>query len=439
MGVFSLSSTSVVVLGTQWGDEGKGRVVDLLAEKVDLVARYQGGNNAGHTIVVDGEKIILHHMPSGILRSHTLSLIGNGVVVDPAVLIKEIETLRVAGYPVNPENFLISDRAHVIMPYHRNIDVLREERPCGKKIGTTGKGIGPVYEDKYARRGIRMFDLTEPEMLAKRVGVVMEDRNSYIENVLGGEPLDPQTICKEYAEYGKILKPFICNVSKIIRKNAEQGKSILFEGAQGALLDVDFGTYPYVTSSNAGTGGVFSGTGIAPTYINSVVGVLKAYTTRVGEGPFPTEESEQIQEILRTKGKEYGTTTGRNRRCGWLDAVAINYSLAVNGITALALTKLDVLSGFDKVKICTAYRYKDHIIKEFPSSLSILENCEPVYEEFQGWREDLTELKGIKEFPATALSFIRKIEELTGVSVWLISVGPQRESYFEFTDSSCGL
>ncbi len=432
-----LSSASVVVLGTQWGDEGKGRVVDLLAEKADLVARYQGGNNAGHTIVADGKKIILHHMPSGILRRRTLSLIGNGVVVDPEVLIGEMEMLQAAGYPVNPANFLISDRAHVIMPYHRVIDTLRERHACGKKIGTTGRGIGPVYEDKYARRGVRMFDLTEPETLAERVGVIMEDRNSYIENVLGGEPLAPRSICAEYAEYGEILKPFICDVSKIIRRSLEEGKNILFEGAQGSLLDVDFGTYPYVTSSNAGAGGVFSGTGIAPASVNSVVGVLKAYTTRVGEGPFPTEESGRVQEILRDKGKEYGATTGRSRRCGWLDAVAVKYSLAVNGVTALALTKLDVLSGFEKVRICTAYRYKEQTIREFPSSLSVLENCEPVYEEFQGWSEDLAGLKGIEEFPAAALFFIKKIEELTGVSVWLISVGPQRDSYFEFTECQC--
>lgn len=424
-----------MVLGTQWGDEGKGRIVDLIASRTDLVVRYQGGNNAGHTIVTDGKKIILHHVPSGILRENSLSLIGNGVVVDPKVLVAEIDALRSAGYPVSPSNFLLSERAHVIMPYHREIDLLREKRRAsGRKIGTTGRGIGPVYEDKYARRGIRMLDLTEPEAFRHRLVSVMAERNAYIEKVLGAEPIDPESVYEEYIGYGEVLGPFISNVSAIIRRSGDEGKRILFEGAQGSLLDIDFGTYPYVTSSNAGLGGVFSGTGAVPALVSSIVGVAKAYTTRVGEGPFPTEESGEIQDALRREGEEYGATTGRSRRCGWLDAVALNYALRTNGVTAIALTKLDVLSGFGKVKICTGYGYNGSIMKEFPASLSVLENCEPSYEEMDGWDEDLAGIKSAEQLPPNALRFIKRVEELTGVPVWIVSVGPQRDMYLELKD-----
>jgi len=424
-----------VVLGTQWGDEGKGRIVDLIAERTDLVVRYQGGNNAGHTIIADGKKIILHHVPSGILRENNLSLIGNGVVVDPGVLIEEIETLRSAGYPVSPSNFLVSERAHVIMPYHREIDLLREKRRGGeRKIGTTGRGIGPVYEDKYARRGIRMLDLIEAGSFRKRLRLIMAEKNAYIEKVLEAEPLDTESVYEEYLRYGEILEPFISDVSTIIRRSGDNGKRILFEGAQGLLLDIDFGTYPYVTSSNAGLGGVFSGTGAIPGLVSSVVGVAKAYTTRVGEGPFPTEESGEIQEVLRREGGEYGATTGRSRRCGWLDCVALNYALRTNGVTAIALTKLDVLSSFEEVKICTSYGYNGSVTEEFPASLSVLEDCEPSYEEMDGWNEDLSEIKSARQLPENALNFIKRIEELTGVPVWIVSVGPQRDMYFELSD-----
>lgn len=424
-----------MVLGTQWGDEGKGRIVDLIAERTDLVVRYQGGNNAGHTIIADGKKIILHHVPSGILRENNLSLIGNGVVVDPGVLIEEIETLRSAGYPVSPSNFLVSERAHVIMPYHREIDLLREKRRGGeRKIGTTGRGIGPVYEDKYARRGIRMLDLTEAGSFRKRLRLIMAEKNAYIEKVLEAEPLDTESVYEEYLRYGEILEPFISDVSTIIRRSGDNGKRILFEGAQGLLLDIDFGTYPYVTSSNAGLGGVFSGTGAIPGLVSSVVGVAKAYTTRVGEGPFPTEESGEIQEVIRREGGEYGATTGRSRRCGWLDCVALNYALRTNGVTAIALTKLDVLSSFEKVKICTSYGYNGSVTEEFPASLSVLEDCEPSYEEMDGWNEDLSEIKSARQLPENALNFIKRIEQLTGVPVWIVSVGPQRDMYFELSD-----
>ena len=424
----------VVVLGTQWGDEGKGRIVDLMAERADLVVRYQGGNNAGHTIVVDGRKTVLHHVPSGILRENSLSLIGNGVVEDPAVLVGEMETLRSAGHPVSPSNFLLSERAHVVMPYHRKIDVLREERLRGRRIGTTGRGIGPVYEDKYARRGFRLLDIAEPRSFRGRLEAVMAERNAYIERVLGSDPLDPAEVYEEYAAHGEALRPFMTDAAAVVRRSSEEGKRILFEGAQGSLLDVDFGTYPYVTSSNAGLGGVFSGTGAVPGLVGSVVGVSKAYTTRVGEGPFPTEESGEIQEALRREGGEYGATTGRSRRCGWLDAVALNYSIRTNGVSALALTKLDVLSGFAKVKICTGYGRNGSVTGEFPASLSALADCKPRYEELDGWREDLGGVRSPGELPENALRFVRRVEELTGVPVWMVSVGPARDMYVELAE-----
>ena len=424
----------VVVLGTQWGDEGKGRIVDLMAERADLVVRYQGGNNAGHTIVVDGRKMVLHHVPSGILRENGLSLIGNGAVVDPAVLAGEMEGLRSAGYPVSPSNFLLSERAHVIMPYHRKIDVLREERLRGRRIGTTGRGIGPVYEDKYARRGFRLLDIAEPESFRARLETVMVERNAYIERVLGSDPLDPAEVYEEYAAHGEALRPFMTDAAAVVRRSSREGKRILFEGAQGSLLDVDFGTYPYVTSSNAGLGGVFSGTGAPAGLVGSVVGVSKAYATRVGEGPFPTEESGEIQEALRREGGEYGATTGRSRRCGWLDAVALNYSIGTNGVSALALTKLDVLSGFAKVKICTGYGRNGSVTDEFPASLSALADCEPRYEELDGWREDLGGARSPGDLPENALRFVRRVEELTGIPVWMVSVGPARDMYVELAD-----
>lgn len=426
--------TNVVVVGTQWGDEGKGRIVDLIAEKVDLVVRYQGGNNAGHTIVTDGKTVVLHHLPSGIMREDKISLIGNGVVVDPKILIGEIEALRKSGYRVSPENLVISDKVHIIMPYHKLIDVLREKGLGDNKIGTTGRGIGPVYEDKYARRGIKLSDLTDPETFLKRLESVLGERNLYLTKVLGSSPLSLGEICEEYAEYSEFLKPFVGDVSKILHDAVNSGKSILFEGAQGTLLDIDFGTYPFVTSSNAGSGGVSVGTGVAPKFIDRIVGVTKAYTTRVGEGPFPTEETGETGIRLRDEGGEYGATTGRSRRCGWLDAVALNYSVRVNGLSAFALTKLDVLSGFDTLKICTSYSYQGKSVSEFPTSTSVLEKCVPVYEELEGWTEKLTNIKNFDDLPENAKKFVSRVEELTGVPVWLVSTGPSREMYLELNE-----
>lgn len=425
---------NVVVVGTQWGDEGKGRVVDLIAEKVDLVVRYQGGNNAGHTIVTNGKSIVLHHLPSGILRDDKVSLIGNGVVVDPKILLEEIEALKKGGYSVSPDKLIISDKVHVIMPYHKMIDISREKLLGKNKIGTTGRGIGPVYEDKYGRRGIKISDLIDPEAFSKRLKAVLDERNLYLTKVLGGEAIDFDEIYNEYSKYGEAIKPYVGDVAKILFDSINSNQNILFEGAQGTLLDIDFGTYPYVTSSNAGSGGVCVGTGVAPKSIDYVVGVTKAYTTRVGEGPFPSEETGQVEQRLREEGGEYGATTGRSRRCGWLDIVALNYATRVNGISAFALTKLDVLSGFETVKICTAYKYKGNVIKEFPTSTDMLEHCEPVYEEMDGWSEELSEIRCHEDLPLNARKFLARIEELTNVPTWLISIGPSREMYFELRD-----
>ncbi len=422
---------NLVVLGSQWGDEGKGRVVDLIADKADVIVRYQGGNNAGHTIIVDGRKVVLHHIPSGILRKNKVSVIGNGAVVDPGVLIEEIEGLRASGFDVSPENLRLSDRAHVIMPYHKEIDKRREQLKGGSKIGTTGRGIGPVYEDKYARRGIKLFDITCPDLLARRLKEVTGERNLYLTRVLNSDPVDLEAVHKTYSEYGKYLRPYVTDTSVLLSRHVSEGRSILFEGAQGALLDIDFGTYPYVTSSSVGPGGVASGSGVSPRVIDHVVGVVKAYTTRVGEGPFPSQEQGEVEDKLRTDGAEFGATTGRARRCGWLDMVALKYSIMVNGITSFALTKMDVLSGFDRLKVCTGYRLCGQVIDYFPSCFDELCRCTPVYEEIEGWKEDIQGVKTLSGLPPQAVSYINLIEKCTGVPVWLVSVGPSREQIIE--------
>lgn len=418
---------NIVLVGAQWGDEGKGRVVDLLADKVDVVTRYQGGSNAGHTIVIDGETIVLHHIPSGILREGRLSVIGNGVVVDPGVLLEEIDRLRSSGYVVYEGNLKLSDRAHVILPYHKEIDLAREQAKGGTRIGTTGRGIGPVYEDKVARRGIKVSDLIDRGTLEKRLTSSLEERNLYLTRVLGREPVDFEGVFAEYLEYGEKLKPFVTDTSRLLNDLISQRKSILFEGAQGVLLDVDFGTYPYVTSSNSGAGGACTGTGVGPTNIDHVLGVAKAYTTRVGEGPFPSELSGELGLKLREGGGEYGSTTGRPRRCGWFDSVAVKYSAKTNGISALALTKLDVLSSFEEIKLCVDYRCDGEMISDFPSNSEVLRRCTPVYEEMAGWKEDLSVIKDPSDLPAQAMAFIERIEETTGVPVNIVSIGASRE------------
>lgn len=418
---------NVVVIGAQWGDEGKGRIVDLISEKVDIIARYQGGNNAGHTIVIGEEKIILHHLPSGILRDDKLSVIGNGVVLDPKVLLQEIKELIAAGYKADETNLKISDRAHVIMPYHRAIDIARESMNGKNKIGTTGRGIGPVYEDKAARRGIKVADLIDPDSLHSRLKEILEERNSYLTKVLGGEALDFDEIFEEYSGYGKELKKFSCDVSTLLNQSISKGENILFEGAQGALLDIDFGTYPYVTSSSSGSGGASTGTGVSPTTIDTVLGIAKAYATRVGEGPFPTEISGDLEEKLRQAGGEFGATTGRSRRCGWFDAFALKYAAQINGISWIALTKLDVLSGFEKLKICVGYKYKGNELTSFPSTSHVLQNVEPIYEEMDGWTEDVSDAKDISELPVQARNYLKKLEDVMGVPIYTVSLGPSRE------------
>lgn len=418
---------NVVVIGAQWGDEGKGRIVDLISEKVDIIVRYQGGNNAGHTIVVGDEKVILHHLPSGILRQDKLSVIGNGVVIDPKVLLQEINELESAGYSANEKNLKISDRAHVIMPYHIEIDLARESMNGKGKIGTTGRGIGPVYEDKVARRGIKFADLIDPDSLSARLKDVLEERNAYLTKVLGGDPLNFEEIFQEYVVYGRELKRFSCDVSTLLNNSISKGQNILFEGAQGALLDIDFGTYPYVTSSSSGSGGASIGTGVGPTKIDTVLGISKAYATRVGEGPFPTEISGELGEKLRQAGGEFGATTGRSRRCGWFDAFALKYAAQINGISWLAITKLDVLSGFEKINICVAYLYNGKELSSFPSNNKVLKEIVPVYEEMEGWKEDISEAKDISELPIQARKYLEKLEEITGVPIYTVSLGPSRE------------
>ncbi|MEW6144726.1 MAG: adenylosuccinate synthase [Thermodesulfobacteriota bacterium] len=419
---------NIVVIGAQWGDEGKGRIVDLISENVDIIARYQGGNNAGHTIVIGKEKVVLHHLPSGILREGKISVIGNGVVIDPKVLLEELSGLRSAGYRADAGNLKISDRAHVIMPYHREIDIARESSSHGNgKIGTTGRGIGPVYEDKAARRGIKFSDLIDPESLRERLSNVLEERNMYLEHVLGRKPLKFDDIYDEYVEYGAELKDFSCDVSGLLNKAITEGKCVLFEGAQGALLDIDLGTYPFVTSSSASSGGACTGTGVSPVRIDVVLGIAKAYTTRVGEGPFPSEIPGELGEKLREAGGEYGATTGRSRRCGWFDCVALKYAAMTNGISRLAVTKLDVLSGFDKIKVCVGYRYRGENLADFPSNINILKDCQPVYEEIEGWKEDISSAREFGELPPQARNYVRKIEELTGVTIYAVSLGASRE------------
>ncbi|MGQ0793126.1 MAG: adenylosuccinate synthase [Deltaproteobacteria bacterium] len=425
---------NVVVIGAQWGDEGKGRIVDLISDKFDVVARYQGGSNAGHTIVIEGRTLVLHHIPSGILREGKLSVIGNGVVIDPKVLLAEIDRLIAAGYAADGGNLKISDRAHIIMPYHKEIDLGREERMGTQKIGTTGRGIGPAYEDKAARRGIKLSDILCADDFRRRLDATLEERNLYISRVLERSPLRFDEIFSEYSAYGERLCPFVADTSKLLNDSIEAGKNVLFEGAQGALLDVDFGTYPYVTSSSAGAGGACAGCGVSPTKIDLVAGIAKAYVTRVGGGPFPSEIHDELGALLRDRGGEYGSTTGRPRRCGWFDAVALRYAARTNGITKLAVTKMDVLSGFDEIKICVGYSYKGEILTDFPSSIEVLGDCLPVYEKVDGWREDLSAVKDVASLPRQARAYLERIEKLTGVAISIVSLGASREKVVFFED-----
>jgi adenylosuccinate synthase len=417
----------VVVVGTQWGDEGKGKVVDLLSREADMVVRFQGGNNAGHTLVVGQDKFILHLIPSGILHADKKCLIGNGVVVDLEVLKKEIVALGDRGIPVGPENLGLSAKAHLILPYHKHLDLAREARRGTASIGTTGRGIGPCYEDKVARIGIRVADLLDWEIFTQKVEHNLEEKNFMFENFLGVPAIDPQSIIHLYSPLAEFIRPYVTDVSVRIDEALQSKKKILFEGAQGTHLDIDHGTYPYVTSSNPVAGSVCAGAGMGPNRIHSILGIAKAYTTRVGSGPFPTELNNDIGLALREKGGEYGATTGRPRRCGWLDAVVLKDSARLNGLTRLAITKLDVLTGQKTLKICTGYVWKGETLYTLPAQDKTLQECLPVYEEWEGWNEPLSGVRQEKDLPKTAKIYLNRIEELVGVPIGIISVGPDRE------------
>ena len=416
----------IVVVGAQWGDEGKGKVIDLLAEHADCIVRFQGGNNAGHTLVVKGEKFVFHLIPSGILHQGKHCIIGNGVVVDPQVLIEEIDNVKEKGYLQDDSQFLLSEEAHLIFPYHKQIDSGRERIRSGK-IGTTGRGIGPAYEDRASRAGIRAIDLAEEAVFRGKLEENLAQKNYYLTHVLGEQGLELEPLYQEYMRYGERLRKYVTNTSVFISQQIKEGKKVLFEGAQGTLLDVDHGTYPYVTSSNTVAGNACAGSGIGPTQIDEVVGVTKAYTTRVGGGPFPTELSDEVGEMLRERGGEYGATTGRPRRCGWFDAVVVRHAVRVNGLGGLAITKLDTLTGLKTLKVCTAYQVQGQEITEFPASVDVVARCQPVYEELEGWQEDISGAQEIAQLPATAQRYLKRLEELTQIPIHIVSVGAQRD------------
>jgi adenylosuccinate synthase len=416
---------NVVIVGTQWGDEGKGKIVDLLAENADVVVRFQGGNNAGHTMVVGGEQLITHLIPSGILQQK-VCVIGNGVVVDPAVLIEEMDHLSSRNVEINPDRLKISERAHLIMPYHQAVDQAREKFKGDNKIGTTGRGIGPAYEDKSTRRGIRFVDLLDKEEFQEKVNTILDEKNFYLKNYLSAETLDGAQIINQYEGYAKRLAPYVTNISIIIDRAIKNGQQVLFEGAQGTHLDIDHGTYPFVTSSNTVAGNACCGAGVGPGAITDVIGIVKAYTTRVGQGPFPAELFDEIGDRIQAKGAEFGATTGRRRRCGWLDTVILRNAARLNDITSFAVTKLDVLGGLETLKICVGYEHKGEVIDDFPASLKVLSSCKPVYETLPGWSEDISGVKEVNELPANVRNYLGRIEELTQTPIDLISVGAER-------------
>lgn len=416
---------NIVVVGAQWGDEAKGKVVDYLAANADMVVRYGGGANAGHTVTVGGEVYKLHLVPSGILRENVLCVIAAGVVVDPAVLVQEIRELGDRGCPI--ANLRVSSRAHVIMPYHRMLDQLEEKRRGASAIGTTSRGIGPAYADKASRSGIRVSDLVDAERRETVIRQAVALKNEMLVRLYGADPLDADSVLAEYVEYADALTGFVCDTAALVAECAREGRGIVFEGAQGTLLDLDIGTYPYVTSSHPIAGGACIGTGVGPTAIDSVVGVAKAYTTRVGAGVFPTELTNGTGDYIRQRGNEYGTTTGRPRRCGWLDAVVLRYAVLHNGLKGLLLGHLDVLSGLDTVRIATAYRSGAMVTEAMPSDLAFREGIEPVYEVLPGWAEDITGETRYDDLPEACRAYVKRVEQLAGVPVWAVSVGPGRE------------
>ena len=413
------------VIGLQWGDEGKGKIIDILAKDYDIIARYQGGGNAGHTLIIGDEKFIFHLIPSGILHQDKKCVIGNGIVFDPKLFIEEIEGLAERNINVTG-NLFVSDRAHVVFPYHKKLDLLQEKQKGNSMIGTTGRGIGPCYTDKISRDGIRVAELLDKERFKDKLKRTVEEKNRTFVKLYDDEPVSWEDIYEEYCGYADKIAPFVCDTVDLMARAIGDNKSILFEGAQGALLDVDFGTYPFTTSSNTTSGGVSSGIGVSPKQINNIIGITKAYTTRVGSGPFPTEVEGEDGEHIRKKGGEFGSTTGRPRRCGWFDAVAIQHSVRISGVDSLIVTKLDVLDDQDTIKICTGYKYNEKLYNTFPADIDVLNNCEPVYEEVPGWNENTSGMRSAESLPEKAKDYIKRIENIVGVKVKMVSVGPER-------------
>ena len=425
--------SSIVIMGSQWGDEGKGKMTDWLAQKADMIVRYQGGNNAGHTIAFNGKTYKLQLIPSGIFEPQKINVIGNGVVVNPKALLGELQMLKDAG--VTPLNLKISSRAHLILPYHIQLDIAQEKQRGDQKVGTTHNGIGPAYMDKAARIGIRMCDLLEKDTFAAKLKENLAQKNALFEKIYDEEPFDFDSLFNEYYEYGQQLKDYVTDTSVLVNEAISAGKNVLFEGAQGIMLDLDHGTYPYVTSSNPVVGGALAGAGVGPQSLTKMVGVCKAYSTRVGEGPFPTELTNETGDWIREKAHEYGTVTGRPRRIGWFDAVAMRHAKRVSGMNCLSLNLLDIFTGLKKVKICTAYMLDGKQIDYYPASLKELERCEPVYEKFDGWTEDISTVTEYDQLPANAKKYLDRIEELTGLQLMTISVGPSREQTITLKDA----
>ncbi|MBI4340673.1 MAG: adenylosuccinate synthase [Candidatus Omnitrophica bacterium] len=420
---------NIVVVGAQWGDEGKGKVIDVLAEEADILIRYQGGHNAGHTVIVDGEEFIFHLIPSGLLHQGKVGLIGNGVVIDPEALLEEMSRLQRRGIDVQ-QAVKISDQAHVIFPYHKRLDLLEESTRPGR-LGTTGRGIGPCYVDKVARAGIRIADFCNPQAFPKKLRQAVEEKNRLLKALYNEPPIAYEELLARYSGFAARLAPHVVNEVRFLREAMAQGKRLLLEGAQGTLLDLDHGTYPYVTSSNATAGGACTGAGIPPTAIHRIIGVVKAYTTRVGEGPLPTEFGPELMQRIRTKGNEFGATTGRPRRCGWFDAVVARHAVWVNGCHSVAVTKLDVLDEMDTINICTGYRNGTKTLEEFPADLEVLGHCAPVYEQLPGWRTKTCDAASFEELPANAQRYVKRLEALLGVPICLISTGSGREQAFK--------
>jgi adenylosuccinate synthase len=419
---------ATVVIGAQWGDEGKGKVANLLAQDADVIVRYQGGNNAGHTIVIGDERFALSLVPSGVIYPSVTPVIGNGCVIDPEVLLDEMDALSARG--VNPGQLRLSGNAHLIMPYHRKLDAVRERYLGRNQIGTTKRGIGPAYTDKYSRQGIRVQDLFDPGIFAAKLEAVLREKNQILSRVYNTLPMDAGPIAEEYLGYAERIGPLVTDASLLVWNAIKAGKKVVFEGAQGVLLDIDHGTYPFVTSSNPISGGALTGTGVGPKDIDAVLGIAKAYISRVGSGPFPTELDDEVGERMVQVGGEYGTVTGRRRRCGWLDMVALRYSVRVGGITELALMKLDVLSGFPTVRIATSYQAGGETFNDFPRQQRVLYDCVPVYEDLDGWEEDISGIRSMDDLPAAARSYVQRVEEMAEVPVTMVSVGPDREATF---------